>query len=69
MKNRCPEQTSKSTSQRLILRSVLGVGGSISTQSLCKHLVFDVSWPRKPLQITMADMDLSILQETYNNNF
>ncbi len=46
-----------------MLRGVLGVGGPISTRNLCKHCVFDVSWLRKTLQMTMAGMDLKIFQK------
>ena len=41
------------------------MGGSISTQSPCKHWVFDVLRPRKPLQITMAGTDLTIFQKKH----
>ena len=35
------------------------MGGPISTQSLCKHLIVDVLWPREAMQSTMAGMNLA----------
>ena len=39
------------------------MGGPISTQSLCKHLIVDVLWPCETVQITIAGIDFDSFYE------
>ncbi len=39
------------------------MGGPISTQSLCKHLIVDVLWPCETVQITIVGIDFDSFYE------